>query len=52
MTRWGMNNHTDEDRILELEEQVSTLEEQKQNLYDQISILELKLENINRIINY
>jgi predicted nucleic acid-binding Zn-ribbon protein len=52
MTRWGMNNHTDEDRILELEEQVSTLEEQKQNLYDQITILESKLENINRIINY
>lgn len=47
-----MNNHTDEDRILELEEQVSTLEEQNQNLYDQISILESKLENINRIINY
>ena len=47
-----MNNHTDEDRILELEEKVSSLEEQNQNLYDQISILESKLENINRIINY
>lgn len=52
MTRWGMNNHTDEDRISELEEQISFLEEQNQNLYDQISVLELKLENINRIINY
>jgi len=51
MTGWG-NNYTDKDKILELEDEIITLQDKIIELSDEILLLEQKIEGVNRIINY